>query len=138
MPPLFSTITLITELFVTASVLFVFYKSITTGVFPKKLAFFTLAYEIVFNISYMLYSSITRESHEKTGFTWKTGLAIFHGTLSLVMFVSLIIFFVLAYRGYKKNSNYFKVHKMASIFFLFFWFTSIISGIVLYAAEYLF
>jgi hypothetical protein len=136
MPPLFSTITLITEIGVTLAILTVFYKSTKTGVFPKKLAFLTLAYEIIFNISYMTYSSIAREAHEKSVFTWKTGLAIFHGTLSLVMFVSLIVFFIVAYKAYKKGENYFQVHKLLTRFFLFFWFTSIISGTVLYFAEY--
>lgn len=136
-PPLLSTFTLVTELLVTASVLYVFYKSYTKGIFPTKLAFTTLAYEVLFNISYMVYSSMVREAHEAARvFTWKTGVAIFHGVLSLVMFVSLVVFMVLAYRAYRKGENYFREHKNLSLIFLFFWFVAILSGVFLYFSEY--
>ncbi len=134
--PLFSTITLITEFFVTAAVITVFWKSIKTAVFPKMLAFGTLAYEIIFNISYMVYSSSQKETH--TGaFTWKTGLAITHGILSLIMFVALIWFFANAYFKYKKGENYFQTHKKTTITFMIFWLISVFSGALLYVAEYL-
>ncbi|MEK7581299.1 MAG: hypothetical protein AAB512_03375 [Patescibacteria group bacterium] len=136
-PPILSTFTLITEIFVTAAVLYIFYKSYKTGLFPSRLAFATLAYEVLFNISYMVYSSMVREAHESTRvFTWKIGVAIFHGVLSLVMFVSLVVFMVLAYRAYRKGKNYFREHKNISFVFLFFWFAAILSGVTLYLLEY--
>ena len=133
--PLLSTITLFTEFVVTFAVVTVFRKSITTGKFPTKLAFGTLLYEIFFNISYMIFSSSKREAHEGP-FTWKTGVAITHGVLSLVMFVCLIWFFVTAFRHYKKGENYFKLHKTLTLTFLFFWLVSVFSGAFLYIAEY--
>ncbi len=137
MPPFLSTFTLITEIFVTIAVLYIFYRSYKYGKFPTKLAFATLAYEVLFNISYMVYSSMVRETHEVTRtFTWKTGVAIFHGVLSLVMFVSLVVFMILAYRAYRTNKNYFYEHKTLSLVFLFFWSVAILSGAMLYFSEY--
>ena len=67
-----------------------------------------------------------------------TGLGIFHGTLSLIMFASLIAFFVLAIKNYRRNVNYFRVHKRLTFAFLFLWSISVLSGVALYFVEYLF
>lgn len=134
--PFLSTFTLITEFFVTAAVITVFWKSSRTGKFPARLAFATLAYEVFFNISYMLFSSKKREVHESV-FTWKTGLAITHGVLSLIMFLALIWFFISAYRAYKKGENFFVKHKYLTVTFLVFWLISVFSGSFLYVAEYI-
>lgn len=135
--PILSTFTLFTELLITVAVIYIFYKSIKTSMFPAKLAFITLAYEILFNISYMVYSSVKRESVEMTReFTWKTGVAIFHGIVSLIMFIALVIFMLVAYRAYKQNRNFFRENLTLSYIFLFFWFVAIISGIVMYLTHF--
>lgn len=134
--PLFSTITLFTELLVSAAVYFTIYKGYRHNKFPAKVAFSALLYETVFNITYM-FSRVP--SHAKAA--GKTPvflilLAIIHGTLSLVMFIALVIFFILAYKGYKKEKNYFLEHKKITFTFLFFWTFSIASGVLFYILEY--
>ena len=139
MPPLFSTFTLITELFVTATIFYVFYSGYKRNIFPAKAAFFALAYETLFNISYMVYRSVqeSAEHEEEAEMTAEIALAIFHGTLSLIMFISLIAFLVLAWRNYREGINYFKEHTTLTVTFLFLWSLSILSGITFYIIEYL-
>jgi hypothetical protein len=55
-----------------------------------------------------------------------------------LMLLSLIVFFILAIRNYRRNVNYFLVHKRATFVFLFFWSLSVVSGVVLYFVEYCF
>lgn len=132
--PLYSTITLFAEIIISAAIFYTFYRSYKYNKFPVKLAAVTLAYEIIFNISYMF--SRVRNHIEKLEIPWHVALAIFHGTLSLLMFISLIIFFLLAWRKYRKGENYFKAHRNITIIFLLFWSISVLSGILFYFVEY--
>ncbi len=134
--PLFSTITLFTELLVSAAVYFTIYKGYRHNKFPTKIAFSALAYETLFNISYMFSRVPSHAKAAKATPPLLILLAVVHGILSLVMFIALIIFFVLAYRSYKKEKNYFYEHKKLTYIFLFFWTFSIISGVLFYCLEY--
>lgn len=134
--PFFSTITLFTELLVSAAVYFTIYKGYRHNKFPTKIAFSALLYETLFNISYM-FSRVP--SHAKAAKATPPSLillAVVHGILSLVMFVALIVFFILAYKNYKKERNYFFEHKKLTYAFLFFWTFSIISGVLFYFLAY--
>lgn len=137
-PPLLSTFTLATEILVTTAVLYVFYRGYRYNQFPKKVALFAISYETIFNITYMAHRAATHELEhpEATHSPLHTGLAIFHGTLSLIMFLSLIIFFSTAYRRYKTGTNFFSLHPYLSGVFLFWWFLSIGSGVALYYIAY--
>ncbi len=113
--PFWSVVTLMTELGVTAVVFFVIWRAATTGRFSRLLAFGVLAYEVLFNISYMVsragkHVSEVSEGTEPAG---EIALAIFHGTFSLLMFVSLIVFFLTAARAYARGENYFAAHRPA-------------------------
>src|SRR5688572_30792999 len=94
-PPIFSTFTLITEIFVTAAVLFIFYQGYKHNKFFPKLVFFVLAYETLVNITYMSYRALTHTAdvgpHHHTAF--HIGVAIFHGVMAIIMFVALVVFF---------------------------------------------
>ncbi len=140
MPPVLSIITLCTELVITAIIVYVFYTGYTKNHFPTAVAFFALIYETIFNISYMVYRSIGEGAGhaESTISGGKLLLAIFHGTLSLVMFLSLVVFLLLAWRKYKAGINYFREHSRITIIFLCLWALSIISGITFFVVEYLF
>lgn len=136
--PLFSTFTLLTELCVTATIVYVFYSGYKHNRFPAKPAFFAIAYETLFNISYMVYRSLEHSSEHKdeseAGF--EVLLAIFHGVLSLAMFISLIVFLLIAWKKYKAGINFFFAHKVLTGLFLFLWSLSILSGIGYYVIEY--
>lgn len=133
--PLYSTLTLIAEIFVTSCILYVFYQGYKNNKFNNKLAFATLTYEVLFNISYMLFRTASRNT-TITHTPFHIFLAIFHGTLSLAMFLALIVFMITAFSNYRKGVNYFKEHKYVSFTFLFFWMVSVISGVVFYFNTY--
>src|SRR4051812_27690607 len=110
--PWFSTFTLVTEALVTASVIYILYSGYYKNKFPGVLAGITLGYEALFNISYMAYRALTHE--EASGHTdspFHIGIAIFHGSFSLLMFVLLIVFMLFAWKSYKKGINFFQNHK---------------------------
>lgn len=134
--PLLSTITLFTELIVSSAVYYTIFKGYKHNKFPTKIAFAALLYETVFNITYM-FSRVP--SHAKAAHAtplFLIILAVVHGVLSLIMFVALVLFFILAWKNYKKEKNYFLEHKKITFTFLFFWTFSIVSGILFYILEY--
>lgn len=132
--PAYSTFALVTELLVSTAVFYTFYQGYKHNKFPKKIALGALAYEVLFNISYMAYKLPEHESHfSETG---RKILGAVHGSLSLLMFLSLIAFFILATINYAKDTNYFKKHKVLTFVFLTFWSISIITGIIFYFVEY--
>lgn len=122
----------------TVFVLYIFYSGYKKNQFPFKLTYFALSYEILFNISYMIYRAITHEvnyvSHMSPPFY--TFLAIFHGTFSLLMFLALLAFLFTAIKKYKKEENYFYNHKVLTFTFLFFWMIAILSGFIFYYVSY--
>ncbi len=134
--PLYSSITLFAEIIVSAVIYFTLYQGYKHNKFPTILAFSALLYELIFNISYManrVPSHIKVAKIESPGIV---ALAAIHGILSLLMFIALIIFFIVAWKNYMKEKNYFKDHKKLTYTFLFFWTFSIISGVLFYIVEY--
>lgn len=134
--PIFSLVTLVTELLVTASVYFIIWKAYRTGIFLRFYAYGVLIYETLFNISYML-SRELGEQGAKVYNPYETGLAIFHGIFSIIMFVTLVIFFLRAARSYKKHENYFQLHKKLTLTFVIAWGISILSGVTFFISLYL-
>jgi hypothetical protein len=136
--PLFSTITLFTELIISAIIYYTLYSGFKQHKFPEKVAAFALLYETIFNITYMAsrVPGHTRVAKIETPFV--IGLAITHGILSLIMFIALIIFFIFAWIYYRRGINYFKVHTKLTVTFLIFWTFSIVSGVLFYLVEYVF
>jgi len=136
--PLYSTITLFAELVISTIIYYTLYQGYKNNKFPSKLAGFALLYELVFNISYMAGRVPSHVKVAKIETPLIVGLAIIHGILSLIMFIALIIFFIVAWRYYKKEKNYFAEHKKLTFTFLFFWTFSIVSGVLFYLVEYVF
>jgi hypothetical protein len=135
--PLLSAATLIAELLITASVYFIVWKAYHTGRFMRFFAAGVLTYEILFNISYML----SRELGGQDAGTlnpYETGLAAFHGIFSFIMFVTLVAFFIVAGRAYKRGANYFLEHRRMTILFVCAWGLSILSGGALFVSLYLY
>jgi len=138
MPPLYSTITLFAELIISTIIYYTLYQGYKHNRFPTKLAAFALLYELIFNITYMFSRVSPHIKATRVESPFVIGLAIVHGILSLIMFVTLIIFFILAWRNYQKDINYFVKHKIFTYIFLFFWTFSIVSGVTFYLVEYVF
>lgn len=134
-PPIYSTVSLIAELFVSAVIYYTLYQGYKKNNFPTKLAFGALTYEILFNISYMVYRVMVHtEVKPEPGF--EVLVAIVHGVLSLIMFVSLIVFFVYAWKKYRQGINFFLEHSLLTKIFSIFWAISVISGAFFYFLEY--
>ncbi|HYK08667.1 MAG TPA: hypothetical protein VEW42_04180 [Candidatus Eisenbacteria bacterium] len=136
--PLYSTITLLAELGISAIIYYTLYQGYTHNKFPTLLAGFALLYETIFNISYMVSRVPTHAKALHVDYPIIIALAIVHGVLSLIMFIALIIFFIIAWTRYKKDVNYFQNHKVLTMVFLFFWTFSIVSGVLFYFLEYVF
>ena len=137
--PVWSIVTLVAELAVTAIVYFVIYEAYTRGVFHRALALGVLVYELLFNITYMA-SRLLKGTHDGTAqvFTpYETGLAIFHGTFSLGMFVALVAFFVIAARAYARGDSFFHDRPRLTFAFCVAWGISILSGVLFFIALYL-
>jgi len=135
--PLYSTITLFAELIVSAVIYYALFQGYKKNKFPTVPVALALFYEVAFNISYMVSQVHNRVQAAKVESLALILLAITHGILSLIMFLALIVFFVLAYLTYRKGDNYFVSHKILTFTFLFFWTFSILSGILLYIFSYL-
>lgn len=134
--PLYSTITLVAELIISACIYYTLYRGYRHNKFPAKIAAFALIYESVFNISYMVSRVSSQANAARVESPLLIGLAIVHGTLSLLMFLALIVFFIFAWTRYRKGINYFQSHKILTTIFIFFWTFSIISGVLFYFVEY--
>jgi len=135
--PLQSTVSLITEIIISSLIIFIFYNGYKNNKFYFKLTIFTIFYEILFNISYMVYRVIEHSQSVNNDSTFEIILAIFHGTLSLIMFIALLVFLIFAFVNYKKGINYFRKHKKLTIAFLTLWLMAVFSGILFYFIEYL-
>jgi multisubunit Na+/H+ antiporter MnhB subunit len=134
-PPLLSTITLFTEIIITVLIVYVFYNGYRWNKFPFRIATFALTYEILFNISYMIYSALTHE-HREIHSPLHIWLAIFHGIFSLVMFIALVILLIIAYRKYRKKVNFFRKHRLVTFLFVILWMIAVFSGILFYFVAY--
>lgn len=137
--PFWSVFTLVAELIVTAIVYFVIWDAYTRGTFRRALAFGVLAYELIFNITYMT-SRLLSGTHDGTAqimTPYETGLAIFHGTFSLLMFIALIAFFLVAARRYARGEQFFREHRGLTITFSVAWGVSILSGVLFFISLYL-
>ena len=135
--PWFSTFTVFTEAAVTIAILYVIYSGYFKNKFPIVVAVIALAYEILFNISYMASRLFTHEdSAQHPDSSFHIAIAIFHGTFSLVMFILLLVFMFFAWMGYRSGKNYFRLHKKLTIIFLVSWMIAVLSGFLFYYEAY--
>ncbi|MEI8096651.1 MAG: hypothetical protein WCG73_00940 [Candidatus Moraniibacteriota bacterium] len=137
--PFFSIFALVAEFCVTGVVFYVIWKAVGEGRFNRRLGFGVLAYEVVFNISYMVMRSL-EHANEKVAVVEKPGevaLAAFHGIFSLVMFIALVIFFTVAAKHYAKGENFFVHHHRMTSIFLYAWGISVFSGALLFVRLYI-
>jgi len=136
--PPFSIFALFAEFCVTGIIFYVIWTAISNVRFNRKLAFGVLAYEVVFNISYMVMKSFGESSTPSTmKSSGDVALAIFHGIFSLFMFVTLILFFLVADRHYAKGENFFVHHHRLTSVFLYAWGISVLSGALFFVRLYM-
>ncbi len=134
--PLFSTITLGSEFLVTAGVLYTFWSGYARAKFPYALVAVTLGYETLVNVSYMVMRTATHGGTAQDS-AFDVGLAIFHGSFSLLMYVALIAFLIVAWRRYRTGDNFFRAHPRFLALFITLWLIAVLSGFLFYAVAYL-
>jgi len=134
--PLYSTAALFAEIIISAIVLYIFYSSFKQNRLPYRLVVFALIYETFFNVGYMVYKTLNHSVPQSAYSRLYLVLGMCHGILSLVMFIVLIIFLMIAWKNYRKKINYFKKHTALTIIFLILWLISVMSGILLYYVAY--
>jgi hypothetical protein len=134
-PSLFSTLSAITELVVTAAVVYFFWRALKHQNYRWPIITAALVYETQFNITYMV--SRFGAHTESENAAWYTLFVIFHGTLSLIMFLGLIGFVLWARSAYKAGDPHplGRVHGLTYTF-LALWGVSIVSGEILYILQF--
>jgi hypothetical protein len=137
--PPFSLFSAISELFVTAGVLFVVRRNWTRRPFPFALFLTVSLFEAMVNVMYMANRSAAASAPgaaEAMPTGMKIGFAV-HGLLSLVAYLVFVVLGVLAYQEFKAGRWFFRDRPALTWSFLVLWVISIGSGEVLFALRYL-
>jgi len=134
--PFFSTFSAISELFVTASVLYIIISNYKGKPFAWKFAAAVIVFEFSVNMLYMIIRMQDVPGESGAGSTYALAAA-FHGTLSLLMFILLVIFTFLATSAQKKGEFYFAERPRLTFGLLALWTISVTTGEGLYVVNYL-
>ena len=137
--PPFSLFSAISELFVTAGVLFVVRRNWTRRPFPFALFLVVSLFEALVNVMYMANRSAAA-SAPGTKELLSTGMKIAfaaHGLLSLVAYLVFVVLGTLAYQEFKAGRWFFRDRPALTWGFLVLWTVSIGSGETLFALRYL-
>ena len=137
--PPFSIFSAVSELFVTAGVLFGVYRNWTRRPFPFSLFLAVSLFEALVNVMYMANRSAAAAAPgaaEVLSTALKIGFAA-HGMLSLFAYVVFVVLGVLAYQEQRAGRWYFRDHPVLMWSFLVVWTISIGSGEVIFWLRYL-
>jgi len=135
--PGFSLFSAISELFVTAGVLFVVRRNWTRRRFPIGLFLAVALFEALVNVLYMANRSAQAASgaHEPLS----TGMKLFyagHGILSLVAYLVFVVLGIFAHQEQKDGRFFFRERPALTWSFLVLWTVSIVSGEVIFLIRY--
>lgn len=134
-PFAFSTFSALSELVVTALVLYVIFTSLRGGPLRWRLLAVTLTFELLVNVAYMVQRTVVVAVHHPNPLgEWLGVLGAFHGLLSLVMFLGLIAISILAYRAERRGESFFRRRRGLTWTFVVLWLVSVLSGEVIYLA----
>ena len=126
--PAFSIFSAVSEVFVTIGVLYAIITAARGKGLNKKLMGATLLFEFCVNVVYMA----GRASQADKSTELSTGMKLFyasHGTLSLLMFLTLVVLFLLSlYSESKKEDNWFARHPTGTWILVAFWMISVSDG----------
>lgn len=135
--PAFSVFSAVSELFVTAGVLYVVWANWNRRLF-RGLLFLGLAlFEALVNVLYMANRSASASTGSEP---ISTGMKIFyasHGMLSLLAYVAFVILGALAFQEQKAGRWFFREHRVLTAIFLVIWMVSITSGEAIFVLRYL-
>ncbi|TMQ72180.1 MAG: hypothetical protein E6K80_03370 [Candidatus Eisenbacteria bacterium] len=135
-PPL-SVFSAVSELFVTAGVLYVVWANWNRRRFSGLIFLLLALFEAMVNVLYMA----ARAARASAGVeTVATGMKVFfaaHGILSLLAYIGFVILGVFAFQEQKVDRWFFRERPYLTVIFLVVWVVSIGSGEVIFAMRYL-
>jgi hypothetical protein len=138
--PAFSVFSAISELFVTAGVLFVVRRNWTRRRFPFGLFLAVALFEGLINVMYMASRASEAAAGHAAASTLPAGMKIAfaaHGLLSLLAYLVFVVLGVFAHQEQQRQRWFFRDHPVLTWTFLVVWTVSIGSGEVLFALRYL-
>ncbi|MBI4821656.1 MAG: hypothetical protein HY791_35675 [Deltaproteobacteria bacterium] len=135
--PAFSLFSAVSELFVTAGVLYSLLVNLRGRELPFRVMAPTLAFEFLINITYMT----MRASQADKDVALSTVMKIFyatHGILSLLMFLLLAATFLISMVDLSANrASWYARHRGLSWTLIFFWMVSVSTGEAIFVGRYL-
>ena len=137
--PLFSIFSAVSELFVTAGVLFVVHRNWNRRPFPFALFLVVALFEALVNVMYMANRSAAATApgaHEVLSTGMKAMYAA-HGLLSLVAYLVFVVLGTLAHQEARQGRWFFRDHPRLMWTFLVLWTISIGSGELIFVLRYL-
>lgn len=138
--PPFSIFSAVSELFVTAGVLFVVRRNWTQRPFPFGVFLTVSLFEALVNVMYMANRSAAA-SAPGAAEVLSTGMKIsyaLHGLLSLIAYLVFVVLGTLAYQEQKAGRWFFRARPALMWGFLMLWTISIGSGEVIFLLRYVF
>jgi hypothetical protein len=137
--PPFSLFSAISELFVTAGVLFVIFRNWNRLRFPLGVFLAVALFEALVNVLYM--ANRAAQAAAGTHETISTGMKIFfagHGLISLVAYLVFVVLGIFAYQEQKDGRFFFRDRPALTWTFLAVWTVSIVSGEMIFLMRYVF
>jgi uncharacterized membrane protein YozB (DUF420 family) len=137
--PPFSIFSAISELFVTAGVIYVIRRNWTRRTFSLGIFMGVALFEAFVNVLYMA----NRAAEATSGparHAIDPGLRLFfavHGLLSLVGYLVFVVLGVLAYQEQRRGRFFFREHPAVTWAFLVVWTISIVTGEAIFVLRYL-
>jgi hypothetical protein len=135
--PSFSVFSAVSELFVTAGVLYVVWANWNRRRFPGPLLLALALFEALVNVLYMASRAATASAgHDPISGAMKVFYAA-HGMLSLLAYVAFVVLGVFAFQEQRAGRWFFRERPALTWVFLAVWVISIGSGEIIFALRYL-
>ena len=125
--PPYSIFSATTEVLVTVAVFYVFWKA-WHGDFRRGLLVGVLAFEVLFNVSYMAYRMFWDTDGLEEIPPWLGSVAAGHGILSLLMLLLLFFITAMAWNDNERRENFIRDNPIMTWIFLSVWTLSVVSG----------
>src|SRR5947207_44090 len=135
--PPFSIFSAVSELFVTAGVLYIIRRNWTRRTFALSVFLSVALFEALVNVLYM--ANRAAEASSGAHASVAPGLRIFfaaHGLLSLLAYLVFVILGVFAYQDQKAGRFYFRDRPVLTWIFVAVWTVSVVSGETIFALRY--
>ena len=135
--PPFSIFSAVSELFVTAGVIYVIRRNWTQRPFPLVVFLAVALFEAFVNVLYMATRSARAAANvDQVSTVMKLAFAG-HGLLSLLAFLAFVVLGVIAWQEQRAGRYFFREHPVVTWVFAVAWTISIVSGEALFVFHYL-